>query len=155
MKKIKLHLTGCGTVLTEAAEKKLETGEDYQIPTCSNGKTSEFYDDIGIPLPEDLVEKLKKQDKGVELEDQDFEEIYSDVSIYAEDIILMVEDEGLTTLFVRNSDLKVTVLETVNQIDEYIEYMSLNSFQKAWMGLKISVFNLFLRKNKNITIEIE
>ena len=63
MKRIKLRLTGVSDVITEAAEKKLEKGETYQVPTCNNGKTAEFYDDIGIPLPPDLVEKLKKQEK--------------------------------------------------------------------------------------------
>ncbi len=144
MKKIKLRLTGVGSVLTQAAEKKLEKGEDYQIPTCENGKTADWYDDMNIPLPDSLVEKLKKQDKGIKLEDEDFEEVYSDVSVYQEDILLMVSDEDLTTIFLRDSDITLTVLETCEDIDSYIEYMSLNSFQRVWLA----VSNLFSRKNK-------
>ncbi len=148
MKKIKLNLTAVGSVLTEAAENKLETGEEYQVPTCKNGLTEEQYIDLGVKLPEDLIKKIKQQEKGIELEDQDFEEVYSDVSVYAEDILLMVSDEDLTTIFLRDSDIRVTVLETVEEIDSFIEYLSLNSFQRWWLGFKISFLNFFRGKNK-------
>lgn len=148
MKKIKLSLTGCGSVLTEAAEKKLETQEDYQIPTCDNGKNADWYDDMNIPLPDSLVKKIKQQETGVELKDEDFEEVYSDVSLYESDILLMIEDEDLTTIFLRNSDIRLTVLETVEDIDDYISYLSLNSFQRWWLGFKISFLNFFRGKNK-------
>ena len=147
MKIIKLRLTGVSDVITEAAEKKLEKEESYQVPTCSNGKTAEFYDDIGIPLPPDLVDKLKKQDKGVELSSEDFEEEYSDISIYDDEILFKVTDSEGTILFIKGG-YTLTVLETVNEIDEYIDYMSLSSFEKWWIGLKITVSNLFRRKNK-------
>lgn len=153
MKKIKLRLTGVGSILTEAAEKKLEASEDYQVPKCNNGYTVEFYDDLGVNIPPELEAKLKQQDKGVELEDQDFEEVYSDVSIYAEDILLMVEDEDLTTIFLRNSDIRLTVLETVEEIDGYIDYLSLSSFQRWWVGFKMDVSNLFRGKKQQTEIE--
>lgn len=152
MKKIKLHLTGCGTVLTEAAEKKLETGEDYQVPTCKNGLTEEQYIDLGVKLPEDLVEKIKQQEESVKLEDQDFEEVYSDISLYAEDILLMVQDEDLTTIFLRELDVRFTVLETIEEIESFIDYLSLSTFQKWWLGFKISFLNFF-RGKKQTEIE--
>lgn len=148
MKKIKLHLTGVGSVLTEAAEKKLETGEDYQVPTCKNGLTEEQYIDLGVKLPEDLIKKIKQQEKGIELEDQDFEEVYSDVSIYAEDILLMVSDEDLTTIFLRDSDIRLTVLETVDEIDDYIDYENRN-----WLEKIRDYFLFFFRREKQTEIE--
>lgn len=155
MKKIKLSLTGVGSILTEAAEKKLETQEDYQVPKCNNGYTVEFYDDLGVDIPAELEEKLKQQDKGIELEDQDFQEVYSDVSVYEEDILLMVSDEDLTTIFLRNSDIRLTVLETVEEIDDYISYLSLNSFHRWWLGFKISFLNFFRGKKEIQQTEIE
>ena len=153
MKRIKLRLTGVSDVITEAAEKKLEKGETYQVPTCNNGKTAEFYDDIGIPLPPDLVEKLKKQDKGIELSSEDFEEEYSDISIYDDEIVFKVTDAEGTVLFVRGGHT-LQVLETVDEIDSYIDYMSLSSFEKWWIGFKIAFSNFFRRKQK-ITEEIQ
>lgn len=129
MKRIKLHLTGVSDVITEAAEKKLETEEDYQIPTCANGLTEEQYIDFGIPLPSDLVQKIKNQEKGVDFKDEDFEEVYSRVSVYEDLIKLAVTDEDGTTLFF-NDGFTVTVLESVDDIDDYIEYTRRNWFEK-------------------------
>lgn len=153
MKRIRLQLTGVGSVLTELAEKKIEKGENYQVPTCSNGKTVEFYDNIGIPIPSKLVEKLKKQDKGIKLklEDEDFEDVYSDVSIYEEDILFKItDDEGITTLFLRDSNITLTVLETCNMIDDFIDYQN-----KSWIGKVISFLSLFFSRNKEEQTEIE
>lgn len=129
MKKVKLRLTGCGTVLTQAAEKKIEEKEDYQIPKCNNGRTVQFYDDLGMDIPPELEEKLKQQDKGVKLEEEDFEEVYSDVSIYNTDILFKVTDEEVTTIFVKGG-YTIQVLETCDEIDHYEEFMSRNWFEK-------------------------
>lgn len=142
MKKIKLRLTGVGETLTQAAEKKLEQSEDYQVPTCKNGLTEEQYIDLGVKLPEDLVQKLKEQDKGVELEDQDFEEIYSDISIYNTDILFKVSDEEVTTIFVKGG-YTLSVLETCDEIDEYEELMSRN-----WLEKIRDYFLFFFRRKK-------
>jgi hypothetical protein len=159
MKKIKLRLTGVGSVLTEAAEKKLEASEENVLqPTCDNGRTMEDYENLNFPqdkIPKELIQRQKEYELGVKLEDQDFEEIYSDVSIYAEDILLMVEDEDLTTIFLRNSDIRLTVLETVEEIDSFIEYLSLNSFLRWWLGFKISFLNFFRGKKELQQTEIE
>lgn len=130
MKRIRLSLTGVGNVLTESAEKKLEKGESYKTPTCDNGKTASWYEDMNIPIPDELELKLKQQDEGVKLEDGDFEEVYSDVSIYEDDILLKVTDEDFTTIFVRGGDVTLTVLETVDEIDSYIEYMNRGWFER-------------------------
>lgn len=124
MKNIRLHLTGIGETLTQEAEKKLEKENNYQIPKCDNGYTVEFYDDLGLDLPPELTKKLKNQDEGMKLEDEDFEPIYSDVSVYSDDILLMVSDEELTTIFLRDSNITLTVLETVDQINGYIDYIN-------------------------------
>lgn len=147
MKRIKLRLTGVADVITEAAEKKLEKEETYQVPTCKNGLTEEQYLDMAVPLPADLVEKLKKQERGIELSSEDFEEEYSDISIYDDEILFKVTDSEGTVLFIKGG-YNLQVLETVDEIEAYIDYMSLNSFEKAWIGLKITISNLFRRKNK-------
>lgn len=142
MKRIKLHLTGVSSVITEAAEKRLETSDNYQIPTCDNGKNAEFYDSIGIPLPDSLVKKIKQQEKGVELKDEDFEEQYSNISLYEDEIVFKVTDSEGTTIFVKGG-YTLEVLETVDEIDEYIDFESRN-----WMD-KIRDYFLFFFRRKN------
>lgn len=156
MKRIKLHLTGVGETLTQAAEKKLDVaGENILQPTCDNGRTVEDYENLNFPqdkIPKELIQRQKEYESGVKLEDEDFEPVYSDVSLYESDILLMVEDEELTTIFLRDSDIKLTVLETVTEIDDYIHYLSLNSFRRWWLGFKISFLNFF-RGKKQTEIE--
>lgn len=147
MKRIKLHLTGVGETLTQAAEKKLDVAEENILqPTCDNGRTMEDYENLNFPqdkIPKELIQRQKEYESGVRLEDEDFEPVYSDVSLYESDILLMVEDEDLTTIFLRDSGIKLTVLETVEEIDDYISYLSLSSFQKWWLGFKLSFLNFF------------
>lgn len=150
MKRIKLHLTGIAEVITEAAEKKLEKADDYQVPTCKNGLTEEQYIDLGVKLPEDLVKKLKNQDKGIELNSEDFEEEYSDISIYDDEILFKVTDSDGTVLFVKGG-YTLQVLETVDDIDSYIDYMSRNWLEK----IRDYVLFFFRRKNKEQQTEIE
>jgi hypothetical protein len=141
MKKTKLHLTGIGKDLKESAKKKLEKSDG--IPRCDSGLTREQYEDLNIP-EDKIPQELKDREKEVELDDEeDFEEIYSLVSIYAEDILLMVTDDLETTIFLRDSDLTISVVETADEIDAYIEYLNLSWFER----LKISVSKLFSRKN--------
>lgn len=143
MKRVRLSLTGIGEVLKESAEKKLEQEEkSYQTPTCSNGKTAEFYDDIGIPLPQDLVDKLKEQNKNIELEDDDFEMVTSDIVIYESEIKLMVTDDNFTTIFLKDG-LTITVLETSEEIDYYIDFM-----ERTWFDKFKDSISLFFRRIK-------
>jgi len=142
MKRIRLSLTGIGEVLTEAAEKKLEKGESYQTPTCSNGKTAEFYDDIGIPIPPDLEAKMKQKDKGIELEDDDFEAVTSDILVYEDQIKLIVTEEDFTTIFL-NDNLTITVLETSEEIDFYLDFL-----QRSWFEKVKNSVSMFFRQIK-------
>ena len=141
-KRKRLYLTGVGEVLTESAEKKLEQGNSNREPTCSNGKNEEWYLDMGIPIPKDLEEKLNQQDKVIKLEDDDFEEIYTEIMVYLDEIRLVVTDRGLTTVFLKD-DLTITVTETSDEIDSYIDYLEMTK----WEHLKV-YFRSFIRRVK-------
>jgi len=143
MKRIRLSLTGIAEVVTEAAEKKLEKEDSYQVPTCDNGLTEEQYQDLGIPLPDSLVQKLKKLEYGVELEDEDFEQVTSDIVVYEDQIKVMVTDDEFTTIFLQDG-LTITVLETSEEIDFYLDFLTRTWFEK----LRDSV-SLFFRRIKN------
>lgn len=129
MKRIRLSLTGIGEVLTESAEKKLEQGETFKTPTCDNGQTADWYEDMAIPIPPELEKRLKEQNNGVELEDEDFEQVTSDIVVYEDQIKLLVTDDEFTTIFLHDG-LTITVLETSEEIDYYIDYMERSQFEK-------------------------
>src|SRR6187402_1122487 len=122
MKRTRLYLTGIGEILTESAEKKIEQGESHKIPTCDGGKTADWYEDMALDIPPELEERLKVQDKGITLEDEDFEETYSQVVVYEDQIKFIVTDYTGTTVFL-DGDISVTVTETADEIDEYLDYL--------------------------------
>src|SRR6187402_1529183 len=98
-KRIRLPLTGVSEVVTEAAEKKLEKEDSYQVPRCDNGLTEEQYISMEVPIPPELEERLKKQDSGIELDDEDFEVITSEVLLWEDQIKVMTSDGEFTTIF--------------------------------------------------------
>ena len=136
--RIRLSLTGVGEVLKKEAEERLDEDDVYQIPTCSAGNTQEFYEDVGIPLPQDLVDKLKKKDNGVEFGDEDYEEVYSDVVVYEDEIRLIVTSENFTTIFLRDG-LTITVQETAEEIDLYLDLLEMTWFDKLKQYIKLII----------------
>lgn len=143
-KRIRLRLTGIGETLTESAEKKLEEAEDNILePTCENGKSLSWYEDMAIKPPKDLVDKLKEFESGVKLEDDDYEEVYSDVSLYEDEILFKVTTEDKTTLFIKGG-FTINVLESCEEIDLYVDFHNL-----SWIDKKYLLFlNLFRRKEE-------
>ena len=59
-----------------------------------------------------------------------------------------VDNEKLGSIVYTKDGSELWVFEEVEELSEYIEFLSLNSFEKAWIGLKIAFSNFFRRKNK-------
>lgn len=140
MKRKRLLLTGFGEILKESAEKRLENQEN-SVPRCDAGHTREFYEDLNVPenkFPKELLER----EKASVVEDDDFEEIYTEIMVYLDDIKLAVTDRGLTTVFL-NDDLTITVTETVDEIDNYIDWLEMTKWDKFKTD-----FNIFIRRIK-------
>jgi Protein of unknown function (DUF2384) len=135
MKRIRLQLTGFGEELTESAEKKLKETEDNILePVCDNGHNLSWYEDMGIKqdkIPKELIERQKDFELGVELKDEDYEEVYSDVSIYEDEIVFKVTNSQKTILYVRGG-YTVSVLESCDEIDTMVDYLRMNWFLKQW-----------------------
>ena len=100
MKRQRLLLTGLGAVLTEEAKKKLEDIEEDSL-------SAEQRENLGLPA-------LKEQEAA--LEDEDYEEVYSEVMVYVDQIQLMSGDVDATVIFLKDG-ITVTVTETVEAKD--------------------------------------
>jgi hypothetical protein len=145
-KRIRLNLTGIGETLTESAEKKLEAAEDNILePTCEDGKSLSWYEDMAIKPPKDLVDKLKEFESGVKLEDEDYEEVYSNVSVYEDEILFKVTTEDKTTLFIKGG-FTIDVLESCEEIDLYVDFHNLSWFEKKYL-----LFLNFFRRKEVLT----
>lgn len=122
MRKI-LKLTGVGEVLTKEAQEKLDkenTTVVFEDLTCENGKKRSWYEDMGMNVPKDLIEKEKNFENGIELEDEDYESLETPLRIYEDEIVAYVTSEDTTLIFTRTG-ITFTVRETVEDIDRLIE----------------------------------
>ena len=119
----RLKLTGTSEVLTEKAQEKfdkIEGGSMFEDLTCEHGRTRENYESLGIKIPESLLEKERDFDKGVKLEDDDFEVEEYPVRIYEDEIVGYVRSDEDTIVFTKTG-ITFTVKETVEEIDELID----------------------------------
>jgi hypothetical protein len=129
MKRQKLLLTGLGAVLTEEAKKKLEEVEEDSL-------SAEQRESLGLPA-------LKEQE--VALEDEDYEDVYSEVLVYVDQIQLMSGDVDATIIFLKDG-ITVTVTESVDEIYSYIDYLERGWFKRQkdslnrfWWRLKMRI----------------
>ena len=121
MKRQRLLLTGLGVVLTEEAKKKLEDIEEDSL-------SAEQRENLGLPA-------LKEQE--VALEDEDYEDVYSEVMVYVDQIQLMSGDVDATVIFLKDG-ITVTVTETVEEIYNYIDYL-----ERGWLERQKDSLNRF------------
>lgn len=127
--RIRLRLTGISKKLTEEAEKRLdESQESILEPVCDSGHSLEYYETIGFPqhkIPKELIERQKDFELGIELNDEDYEEVISQVVLYEDEISLITEDveNNNTILYLRNL-IKLSVKEKPFEIDELIEKLN-------------------------------
>ena len=145
MNRKRILLTGVGEVLTESAEKRLEQGDS--LARCDAGHTREFYEDLNVPenkMPKELLEREKQAVVG----DEDYEEVHSEIMVYVDEIKLVVTDDEFTTVFLKDN-FTVTVLETVEEIDFYLDFIERSEFAKLKDLLSMFFAKIFGRlKNK-------
>ena len=123
MQRLRLKLTGRGEILTKEAQEKLDKENEavmFEDLTCDAGRTREQYESLAMKVPQDLIEKEKNFEKGIDLTDDDFEVLEYPARIYEDEIIGYVTSEDDTVIFVKTG-LTFTVKETVEEIDELID----------------------------------
>lgn len=141
-KRTRLILTGVGSVVVDKEDKS------DGIPRCNNGHSREFYQDLGLP-EEKIPQEIKDKEKAQYNEELELEEVYSDIIVFYDQIKLIVEDdEGYTTIFLEDG-LMVEVLETAIEIDNYMDYIQMNWFEK----LKLSFLSFWRKIKWNLSKE--
>ena len=124
MKRQKLLLTGLGAILTEEAKKKLEEIEEDSL-------SAEQRENLGLPA-------LKEQE--VALEDEDYEDVYSEVMVYVDQIQLMSGDVDATVIFLKDG-ITVTVTESVDEIYSYIDYLERGWLERQKDSILVAIKN--------------
>ena len=138
MKRQRLLLTGLGAVLTEEAKKKLEEVEEDSL-------SAEQRENLGLPA-------LKEQE--VALEDEDYEDVYSEVMVYVDQIQLMSGDVDATVIFLKDG-ITVTVTESVDEIYSYIDYLERGWFERQKDSLNRFWWRLKMRMMGEKKVDLE
>lgn len=104
------------------------------------------YESLGIRAPKG--KPSIDSDGNIHLLEDEIDYAGVDCILNLDEFSSCVDNEKLGSVIYTKDGGELWVHNTVEEISEYIEYLSLNSFERAWIGLKISVSNFFRRKNK-------
>lgn len=127
--------------LNEKGRKKLEDFQnvnEFELPVDSQGKSREWYEDMGISPPKELIDRENEIQKGLHLDesdcDEDLEESF--VSIDSIEFATNNYDGGCTIFTKGGSFLKVAddVDDVLSQI--YFAQMSMWGVFKEWIKNK-------------------
>lgn len=121
MKRNRLQLIGLGEVLKKEIQEIVDNERDlfFEDLTCENGRSREDYENLGIKIPKDLIEKEKAFDKEEDFDDDDYEFVEYPCTIFEDEIVGFVENEKQTTIYLRNG-LAFKVKNSVFEINEKI-----------------------------------
>lgn len=144
-----LLLTAMQKDLTEEAQKKIDDFEDNEEePKDSYGRTAEHYEDLGIPIPKELIDKGKTSSK-LELNDEDYEYSASDALIDLNQFKFCVdidEDPEEGAIIYLKENMSMSVLESSAEIYSQIRYLNRGIFARIEEWIRIQIYK-FKRKN--------
>jgi hypothetical protein len=137
MKRLRITLTGVEDVLKEETLNRLDNSEKFSADSelrCSLGHTLEFYENLAVKPPEDLLQKIKDREeselKAFSLEENDWEESVSEIVVFVDQIRFIVTDEVGTVVYLKDNT-SLSVKETAYEIEDYLEFIQRPLLQKA------------------------
>lgn len=153
-----LHLTEIVTVISEKGEekiKRIERGNSGGIKRDSYGRSAENYEDMGLPVPEELLEKVEDEidsDGNIELVDDEFEYVFNDclISLDSFDFASDHNETGSFLYFKRRRKC-IHVEETVEEIYAQIWYLN-RTWKDKIEGLLERIKNKFKKESTNTQI---
>lgn len=124
----KIMLTCVMDSLKKEAISKIENFKeepDIDFIVCENGHNKEYYENLNVPLPKELEEKIKNAEKNnsFKLSEEDMEEIEKDVLIY-EDFIAYIQDDVEYTFVYLKNGVSLSVRETAKEINEKLNLIN-------------------------------
>lgn len=113
-----ITLTVISSVLKDEVKKKVLGSIDSVSKKDSNGKDLSFYEELGITPPDELLEN---ENDYIEIKEEDYNEVKTESRIRPEQISFMVNEEKKGSTIYLEIDYKLTVEETVEEIEEKIK----------------------------------
>lgn len=132
----KLALTLYSKVPNEKGIAKIERANSKAPKTDEDGHDLEWFKDMGIPPPKELLEAedLVDEDGFISLEEDELDVAGSLLILNLEDFSSAADDEEYTTVYTR-AGVRFDVHETVFEIDEQINQLNENKLIKFFKQL--------------------
>lgn len=134
-----LYLTSVLAVPNELGEQKIKEA------TEEDGGHID-YESLGIRAPKG--KPTMDEDGNIRLLEHEVEYTGMGCILNLEEFSTAVDNEKLGSIVYTKDGSELWIFEDTEELSEYIEYLSLNSFEKWWIGFKISFSSFFRRKNK-------
>ena len=134
-----LYLTSVLAIPNELGEQKIKEATEVDSSYID-------YESLGIRAPKG---KPSIDSEGnIHLLEDEVEYTGMGCILNLDEFSTAVDNEKLGSIVYTKDGSELWIFEDTEELSEYIEYISLSSFEKAWIGLKIAFSNFFRRKNK-------
>ena len=156
MSKVKTLLLTCvSTVANEKGEERVNKAiknQSFCVKRDKYGRSAEDYEDMNIPIPEELLETDSEIDKDgmIDLKEDEVEYIFDDVALNLSDFSCAIDNQltGTTSVYTK-SGVMLTVEESAMEIDNQIDYLNLTWFDKSLIRAK----RIFKKKERDLILE--
>lgn len=151
-----LFLTCVSTVANEKGEERVNKALSSDVKRDENGLTREQYEDLGIPVPRELLDSSSEIDEDgmIELKEDEIDYLFDDIILELSEFACAIDNQltGTTTVYTK-SNLSLTVEETTDEIFSQIYLLNQSWFDKCWESLKFRAKRIFKKKEKDLILE--
>ncbi len=157
-----LHLSVVTQVINEEGEELLERASGKKEKEVG-GLTKVWFEEQGLKVPEELQEDdiERDEDGAVYLDEKHLNYEAMSVTVPLKNICSYVEGQELGTMIYMKSGLFYHVYETVEEVDDYIEYLTTSDLKAFYISVKLFFrrikwkVNLYFARKKESEVNIK
>jgi len=148
-----LFLTVISTEINEKGKIKVQKANNIKEPTDERGWTKEKYEDLGIPVPQELLnqESTFSLNGDIELQEGEFEYVYDELILERSDFSSALDTKDGFTQVSTKQGLIYDVIENTDMIFEQIYLIDQNWFEKVCDEIKWRIKRIF-KKEKDLIL---
>lgn len=126
-----LKLTAVSTLLRKEAEDKINKAtRSPKVLKDEDGRTAEWYMDLGMRVPEHLENDEHEEDVFIEFDDEDFEDFHNYTVIPLKNFLFCTDKEFSGSILYLEGNLEIEILQSSREVQQQIEYLNRNWIQK-------------------------
>lgn len=134
-----LHLSVVTQVVNEKGEELLEKASSKK-PKEVGGLNREWFEEQGLKPPKEFEDdEIERDEDGAVILDEDVHLNYesTQATLPLKNIDSWVESSEIGTIVYMKSGVFYNVYETVDEIDDYVNFLNLGKLESVWIDIKI------------------